>query len=187
VAVVVAFLHGARLIIDWHNYGYTILGLGLGEGHPVVALASLIEAVFGRMGHDHFCVTNAMQADLAAHWGVKQARALHDRPPPFFQPTPKGEQHDLFERIAATREAFEGGECDDGGTVMTSSAGVLRSDRPALLVSSTSWTPDEDFSVLLAALQVCVVCVCVCVCVCVLCVCVCVCVVCVCECVCVCV
>lgn len=30
-----------KVIIDWHNLGYTLLALKLGESHPVVRLAKL--------------------------------------------------------------------------------------------------------------------------------------------------
>ncbi|KAJ2680326.1 mannosyltransferase, partial [Coemansia sp. RSA 1285] len=39
VARICTCLTDTRLIIDWHNYGYTILGLKLGEGHLVTRLA----------------------------------------------------------------------------------------------------------------------------------------------------
>lgn len=34
-----AYISRSRLIIDWHNLGYSILALKLGDGHPLVHLA----------------------------------------------------------------------------------------------------------------------------------------------------
>lgn len=39
VAWLVSVLRGSRLVIDWHNYGYTIMALSHGQGHPLVRLA----------------------------------------------------------------------------------------------------------------------------------------------------
>ena len=36
VCWIVCLLRGSKLVIDWHNYGYTILGLTLGEQHILV-------------------------------------------------------------------------------------------------------------------------------------------------------
>lgn len=41
----------------------------------------------------------------------------------------------------------------EGETLFTLSNGKLRPDRPMLVVSSTSWTEEEDFGILLDALQ----------------------------------
>ena len=76
-----------------------------------------------------------MQRDLADNWGGVAASPLHDRPPDKFRPISSQERAELFQRLASTYPEF--GE-------MTASTGVI--------VSSTSWTEDEDFGVLLAAL-----------------------------------
>lgn len=39
VAWLVCLLRGSRLIIDWHNYGYTIMALSHGRGHLLVRVA----------------------------------------------------------------------------------------------------------------------------------------------------
>lgn len=30
---------GSKLVVDWHNYGYSIMGLVHGPSHPIVLLA----------------------------------------------------------------------------------------------------------------------------------------------------
>ncbi|KAM3597854.1 uncharacterized protein V6R79_010183 [Siganus canaliculatus] len=159
VAWLVCVLRGTRFIIDWHNYGYTIMALSLGSRHPVVRLAKWYEHFFGPLATHNLCVTNAMKDDLQKNWGIK-ATTLYDRPASLFRETPEHLQHELFMRLAKTYPQFQSSRLEDGveTTVfsvrdLTDGTVTLRAERPALLISSTSWTEDEDFSILLKALE----------------------------------
>ncbi len=69
----------ARVVVDWHNYAYSLLALRLGAAHWLVQAARWYEFYAGRRASLHFCVSAAMQADLLAEAGIKAA-VLYDRP-----------------------------------------------------------------------------------------------------------
>lgn len=166
VAGVACWLRGSKMVVDWHNYGYTILSLGLGERSLAVRAARILERWCGKMGHAHLCVTEAMARDLAENWGIAGAVVLHDRPPQHFKAVSTDERHAAFLRLH--EELVDGFDGEDwvteqfagrpmgGDTVVTRvhespERVVEREDRCAVVVSSTSWTADEDFSLLLDA------------------------------------
>ncbi|KAF2173779.1 glycosyltransferase family 33 protein [Zasmidium cellare ATCC 36951] len=137
VCQVVCFIRNTRFVIDWHNFGYSILALRLGPLHPLVKISEWYEGLLSSHGvHAHFCVTNAMRRVLKEKWGIENALPLHDRPPEIFQPLSASNRSEVLHRLPGT----------------TKYADDILSGRCRLLVSSTSWTPDEDFSVLLDAL-----------------------------------
>jgi beta-1,4-mannosyltransferase len=199
-------LRGSKFIVDWHNFGYTVLGLSMqgrrGRG-LLVAVSRLYERFFARRADASLCVTAAMRAWLLEEWGV-EATVLYDKAPLHFRQATTEEAHELLLRLApqlrsdqekaaaaavaaggqaavsaaaasaaAAREALRSPAGTGGGgrrspslgrgpavtTALTTRApgsgakATLRPDRPALIVSSTSWTEDEDFGILLAALQ----------------------------------
>ncbi|KAF8776260.1 hypothetical protein HU200_003665 [Digitaria exilis] len=157
-----SWLRGAKFIVDWHNFGYTLLGLSHGRSHIIVKVYFWFEKYFGRMADGAFCVTKAMQHELAQNWGIR-ATVLYDQSPDFFHPASLMEKHGLFSRLGDTIcSAMGNADCisvekeagDMNTTAFTSKIGdeiFLKPNRPALVVSSTSWTPDEDFSILLEA------------------------------------
>ena len=59
-----ALLRGSKVIIDWHNTGYSVLALRLGEKSLVVRFAKWIELSWGRDAYAHLCVTDAMRTTL---------------------------------------------------------------------------------------------------------------------------
>ncbi|XP_072464333.1 chitobiosyldiphosphodolichol beta-mannosyltransferase isoform X1 [Notamacropus eugenii] len=161
VCWVVCCLRGSKLIIDWHNYGYTMLGLTHGFAHPLVQLAKWYEKLCGRLSDLNLCVTNAMKEDLAKNWNIR-AVTVYDKPASFFTSTPLETQHQLFMKLGHTYSPFRASTEPLDPAIERSaftelnprSRKVTQLDgRPALLVSSTSWTEDEDFSILLKALE----------------------------------
>lgn len=135
VAQFYCFVRNTRLIIDWHNFGYSILALRLGPQHPVIKIAEWYEGFFAWRAEAHFAVTDAMTRVLKEKWGL-EAQALHDRPPKHFQPLSPDQRAAFLHRLPETAQY----------------AADIETRKWRLLVSSTSWTADEDFSILLDAL-----------------------------------
>lgn len=111
----------------------------------VVRIAKWIEHFFGRLSDGNLCVTHAMKDWLKREWDI-DASVLYDRAPQSFHRASLEEKHALFSKLPIENVFTE-----------KSSDGCIHElpNRPALLVSSTSWTPDEDFSILLSALKTC--------------------------------
>nr|CAD7459933.1 unnamed protein product [Timema tahoe] len=145
----------ANLIIDWHNYGYSILALNLGDRHSLVRLSHWFEGYFGARAHANLCVTKAMKIDLLKKWAIG-AVTLYDRPSPQFRQVSVYETHDLLQRLSTQYTELKDLQ-NPTRTVLTEltpeGLPAFRTDRPGVVVSSTSWTQDEDFSILLAALE----------------------------------
>ncbi len=87
---------------------------------------------------------------------ISRAKTLYDRPADMFRPMSLLEKHDFLmqlrwkypevaDRVSLDRTVFT--EHDKDGGVR------LRRPRPGFLVSSTSWTEDEDFQLLVEALD----------------------------------
>lgn len=151
------------LIIDWHNLGYSML-LRDDAGSVTQRIAKVYERCMAPLADGHLTVTKAMKEYLQTEMNVtNNVDVLYDCPPLMFHPLPLADQHKILTKLDkqlcqacppswyaakdSNRQTLFTEETEAGGEFRP------RRGRPALVTSSTSWTPDEDFGVLLAALQ----------------------------------
>ncbi|ORX38680.1 putative beta-1,4-mannosyltransferase [Kockovaella imperatae] len=155
LAQFICWTTGAKLVIDWHNTGCSILAMRVGESSPLYKIATAFEAGFGRKAFAHLFVTQALRDHLVKAWKLQGITAiLHDRPPTHFHRSLPLDEHGVLRRLSESLE----NPLPDGFTpsdFVTGSNTSKQDDpsRPALVVSSTSWTADEDFTPLIQALD----------------------------------
>src|SRR5262245_21541900 len=132
VAWLAARMRRARLIIDWHNLSHSVLAVPLGEHHRAVRSLTRAERRWGKRADAHLAVSHALADWLKRQWNIP-ATVLYDRPTAFFAKPSLDMANELWQRLA--RELN------------------LGTRRLPLVVCPTSWTPDEDFDLLLEALE----------------------------------
>lgn len=123
-----ARLRGARLAVDWHNPSFAVLGQKLGAGHPAVRALRRLERGVGRRADLHLCVSRALADHLRRELGGAEVAVLPDGP------------HERFARARGESGALR-------------AALGLPPAPTRLAVCPTSWTADEDFDLLFAALD----------------------------------
>ena len=79
VAMLAAHLRGAKLVVDWHNLGWTLLALRFGPGHLLVRATRFAELWFGGRADAHVAVSQALAHRLGA-LGMGDVVVLHDGP-----------------------------------------------------------------------------------------------------------
>ncbi len=97
VCSIVCFIKRSKFIIDWHNYGYTILHVNK-RNKIMCMIAKIYEILLSKTSHMNFCVSESMRKDLKENMGI-DAIVLHDRAlKGVFKKLDLNESHDLFQR-----------------------------------------------------------------------------------------
>ncbi|KAL9085753.1 MAG: hypothetical protein Q9159_004522 [Coniocarpon cinnabarinum] len=143
VCLVGARMRNSKLVCDWHNTASSVLSLRFGrnQNHPTVWLLRRYELGLAPGAFHHLAVSEAMKRYLvtSANVPTDKITVVRDRPAEMFRPLASASARNDFLRSCVATSAYV--------------ENLTRRDNPwKLVVSSTSWTADEDFGVLLEAL-----------------------------------
>jgi len=157
VAALYCRIFQAALVIDWHNLGYSMLA----KRGFIRNLAQQYEKALAPVADGHLTVTKALKSFLLSDMNITadNISVLHDCPLGKFRLRTIKEQHRLLSRLDNTLRAA----CPQHWSTSFSSHQTLfteeydtgryrpRRGRPALVVSATSYTRDEDIGLLVEA------------------------------------
>ncbi|GJD08845.1 UDP-glycosyltransferase TURAN [Galdieria sulphuraria] len=133
------FIHRAAFVIDWHNFGYTMMQISHAP-NILVSLAKAYERYFGQLATANFCVCAAAQNFLQKYWNITSV-LLYDCPTERFRNSTRDiNRLHLKQLYISTLEKLQL-SCDR--------TEPSESNFPLVAISSTSWTPDENMHLLL--------------------------------------
>lgn len=166
-----------KVVIDMHNFGYTLMGKGRAVAEAespslsatvlraiallrslqrriFVQLYFVVETTFVRLVADEvLVVSQAMKVVLEQEWNIPADRVklLYDTPNAGagFKKLSLAEKHNFLSSFAELRDA-------QGGSLLASVEGgkpVEKKDRPLVFTVSTSWGIDDDFDTLIQAIE----------------------------------
>ncbi|KAG7193520.1 mannosyltransferase [Scheffersomyces spartinae] len=133
------FSRRTKLVIDWHNLNYTILNLKYNNlNHPMVKFLKWYEKSLSGYADLNLTVTEQMKSFLVNEFNVESEKiiTLYDRPNERFQPQKFGND-DIQQQFP---------------NIDMLMSGIPDNESYKIIISSTSFTPDEDFNILLDAL-----------------------------------
>ena len=132
IAWLASRIRRARFVIDWHNLSHTIAAVKVGDHHRAVKALARSERRWAKRADGHLTVSQALADWLAREYRIT-AVVTYDRPSDAFVPPSPEVAAALWDKLAAEHQ--------------------LGSTRPPIVVCPTSWSPDEDFDLLLEALE----------------------------------
>ena len=98
-------LSRSQIVVDWHNYGYSIMRVN-GVNKALVFLAKVYEMKLAKYADHHLCVSQAMQIDLVNQFQITGTRphVVYDKATKKFRSIDLSEKHRLFKKVLGSTQ-----------------------------------------------------------------------------------
>ncbi|RYH31585.1 glycosyltransferase [archaeon] len=164
-SLLVSLFRPFSILIDWHNLGFSMYAFSLGKDHVLTKVTRFLESTLCPLASHHITVSRAMAEYLKENFNIS-AVVCHDKPASIFSTHGISDthRHYLLKKYDLLEENYIGHMTTHPGvfvetiqTIETVDGEIeckLGRGRVALVMSSTSWTDDEDFSLLYDAVLI---------------------------------